>query len=159
MPEGDLRVSLMRLNSPTQFPASSGYIGSPDMTTNADQEPKAGAMVSGYAQTEGSSETAPLGVASPFSLDYSLVQLWCLPFYCPKMLRSPPQGVGQQVILNCGFGCIKKIRVCRLKNDGQTKGKTESHSGKKNPLRIKGAFVPKHCAKTINHDLYIASGV
>lgn len=144
----------MRLNSPGQFLASSGYFGCQDVTTKADQHPKAGAMASWYAQTEGSSEIATLRVgAPPFSLDYLLVQLQCLSFYCPKMLQSPPPGVGQQVILNCGFECIKTIRVRRLKNDGQTKGKMESHSGKKKSFTNQRVFVPKHCAKTINHDL------
>lgn len=69
------------------------------------------------------------------------------------MFQVPPAGVRQQVILNCGLGCIKKIRERRLKDNGQTKGKIESHSGKKNPLLIKGALVPQHCGKTTNHDL------
>lgn len=45
------------------------------------------------------------------------------------------------------------IREPRLKDDGQTTTKKELHSEKKNPLLIKGPFVPKHCAKVINHDL------
>lgn len=40
MPEGDLMVSLMRLNSPGQFLASGGYFGCQDMTTKADQTPR-----------------------------------------------------------------------------------------------------------------------
>lgn len=40
MPEGDLRGSLMRLNSPNQFPASSGYFICQDMTTKADDTPR-----------------------------------------------------------------------------------------------------------------------
>lgn len=126
MPEGDLRGSKMRLNSPGQFPASSGYFACQDMTTKADRHPEARAMASWHAQTEGSSEIAMLRVgAPPLSLDRSLVQLQRLSFHCPKMLQSPAPRSGA-----VGLDALKKIREGRLKDDGQTKGKIESHSGK-----------------------------
>lgn len=44
----------MRLNSPDQFPASSGYFGCQDATAKADGHPKARAMEPWRARTEGS---------------------------------------------------------------------------------------------------------
>ena len=54
MPGAELRDSLMSVNSPDRFPASSGYFGCQDVTTKADGHPQARAMESWYAQTEGS---------------------------------------------------------------------------------------------------------
>lgn len=55
MPGAELSDSLMRVNSPDQFPASSGYFGCQDMTTKADDgHPKARAVESWHARTEGS---------------------------------------------------------------------------------------------------------
>ena len=54
MPGAELRDSLMRLNSPDQFPASSGYFGCQDATAKADGHPKARAMEPWRARTEGS---------------------------------------------------------------------------------------------------------
>lgn len=76
MPEGDLRGSLMRLNSCDQFPASNGYSDCQNVTTLADQHPKARVMASWHVQTEENSEiTTPSVGHPPLSLGCTLVQL------------------------------------------------------------------------------------
>lgn len=81
----------MRLNSPGQFLASSGCFSCQDMTTKADQHPRARAMASWHAQTDKSSQKSPHpGVrAPPLSLAWALLQLQCLSSNCLKMLQSP----------------------------------------------------------------------
>ena len=130
----------MRVNSPDKFPASSGYFGCQDMTTKADGHPKARAMASWHAQTEGS----PGSAFHPFPWAVHYFSYNVFPLIVERSFSHWLPGAGQQVISNCGFGCIKMIREPRLKDDGQTKGNTESHL-EKNPILIQGCFVPKHC--------------
>lgn len=96
MPEGDLRGSLMRLNSHDQFPASSGYSDCQNVTTPADRHSKAGVMASWHVQTEVNSEiTTPSVGHPPLSLGCTLVQLQCLSLIIQRCISHQLQIVGQ----------------------------------------------------------------
>lgn len=66
MPEGDLRGSLMRLNSPNQFPASSGYFMCQDMTTKADDTPRPEPWHPGMLRQKGTQKPPPPHRSRPF---------------------------------------------------------------------------------------------
>lgn len=147
MPEGDLRGSLMRLNSPNQFPASSGYFMCQDMTTKADDTPRPERGTLACSGRRGR-RNRHLRIAPGLSWGCSSVQTQCLSSIDQRCFRHQLPQTGQQVVSNCGFGWIKMIREPRLKDDWRTNNKKRNYIQKKTPSLIKGPFVPKTLQKS-----------
>lgn len=95
MPEGDLRGSLMRLNSPNQFPASSGYFMCQDMTTKTDDTPRPAPWHLGMLRQKGAQKPPTPRIAPGLSWGCSSAQLQCL------------SSIGQRCFSHRATGCFK----------------------------------------------------